>query len=344
MRNSSYGQEKFRLKTVKRLKSFLWEGCQLMRIFRFLLVLLSFPAVLSAQTATAPNAHQIEVEAGVIIHVDDWGGEGPPLLFLPSWASTSHIYDDFAPKFKDVNRVLVMNLRGHGPSSKTEIGYEIPRLIEDMKVVLDALAIDSVNLVGLSRASSLTTHFAAQFPDRVRSLVYLSGPIDRAHARKFYEKQDNLISAYRSDALEQAIAQLCFIDREYERPEGSFDETANEYGAEWRSNDPSPPYQDVKAPALAMWHPVRADADQFRAACQRFDWIDSDVAEVMIKRFEEVSEPLFALTDHDMEIFENGIEDSHIVEIPGAIYHTFVSHPDTVEAEMKRFLRRINAK
>ena len=138
------------------------------------------------QGLTPVSTHLIEVETGVTLHVVDWGGKGDPLLFLPSWASTSHIFDAFAPRFADGHHVLVMNMRGHGLSSKPERGYTIERLIKDVEVILDTLGIARVTLVGLSRSASLVTHFAATYPNRVKGLIYLSGPIDREYRQSLF--------------------------------------------------------------------------------------------------------------------------------------------------------------
>jgi hypothetical protein len=39
----------------------------------------------------APSTHVVTVETGVDLRLVDWGGRGDPLLFSPSWASTSQI-------------------------------------------------------------------------------------------------------------------------------------------------------------------------------------------------------------------------------------------------------------
>lgn len=305
------------------------------------LLLTGLSLACQAQPRPEPDTRVVEVEEGVFIDVMDWGGRGSPLLFLPSWASTFHIYDDFAPRFANEHHVLVMNMRGHGTVTRPDHGYTIPRLIRDIEAVLEALEIDRVHLAGLSRSESLITHFAAQFPNRLRSLVYLSGPIDRAYSREFYRQQQNLTASYRNYALEQAIVSLCSINKDFERPADSFDGAANNLGIEWRDNDPRPPYEDVRVPALALWSPIRAKADQFRASCERS--AESDVAEVLVEMFEEISEPLFELMDHDMQLFRGELRRGELFEVPGATYHTFLSHPTIVEAEMRRFLQGIDS-
>lgn len=48
------------------------------------------------------SPHRVEfvtVGPGVRLEVLDWGGKGPPMLFLAGLDDTGHEFDDFAPKW-----------------------------------------------------------------------------------------------------------------------------------------------------------------------------------------------------------------------------------------------------
>ena len=53
-----------------------------------LVLMFTSPVFARGQGLKPISTHMIEVETRVTLHVVDWGGEGDPLLFLPSWAST----------------------------------------------------------------------------------------------------------------------------------------------------------------------------------------------------------------------------------------------------------------
>jgi non-heme chloroperoxidase len=284
------------------------------------------------------STHRLEVETGVTLHVVDWGGKGDPLLFLPSWASTSHIFDEFAPRFADAHHVLVMNLRGHGPSSKPDRGYTIERLTKDIEVVLDKLEIPRVTLVGLSRSASLITQFAALYPQRVKGLVYLSGPIDREYDRAFSARASLRPVRVERSRTDDAIVQACGINDERVFPPGADDDAANQLGIEWRNTDPVPPYSAVKAAAIAFWAPITARVLQHRLACATAGRLTADV-EQLIARFTRASVPFFEKEVHDLALFERDLADGSIVIIPGADYNTFLTHPDLVDAEIRLFLK-----
>lgn len=302
-----------------------------------LLFMFTSPVFTRAQGVEPVATHTIEVETGVTLHVVDWGGKGDPLLFLPSWASTSHVFDRFAPRFADAHHVLVMNLRGHGPSSKPERGYTIERLTKDVEVVLDRLGISRVTLVGLSRSASLVTQFATLYPSRVKALIYLSGPIDREYDRAFSARPTLRPLRVERSRTDDAILEACGINDAREFPPGSDDDAANQLGTEWRNTDPAPPYSLVKAPALAFWAPITARVLQHRLACATAGKLNADV-ERLLARFAKASIPFFEKEVHDLALFER-LADGSIVIIPGADYNTFLTHPDLVEEEIRLFLK-----
>ncbi|HEX6617438.1 MAG TPA: hypothetical protein VF046_14130, partial [Gemmatimonadales bacterium] len=67
------------------------------------------------------SPHQIRfvtVAPDVRLEVLDWGGQGPPLVFLSGLQDVAHGFDDFAPRFRDRHRVLAITRRGYGASSR----------------------------------------------------------------------------------------------------------------------------------------------------------------------------------------------------------------------------------
>src|SRR4051812_16743986 len=127
---------------------------------------------------TPHHAGLIPVQRGVRIHYLHFGGTGSPVLFLPGIGNTAHAYDDFAPALTDKFHVYAMTRRGFGESSHPETGYDIPRLVQDIRTVMDTLRLANVDLVGHSFAGQEMTHFARNYPSRVRKLVYLDGAYD----------------------------------------------------------------------------------------------------------------------------------------------------------------------
>ena len=86
-------------------------------------------ATSTAATWTDSSRHQVsfvETAPGVRLEVLDWGGSGPPLIFIPGLGNTAHAFDSFAPRFTDHYHVLAMTRRGFGASSHPDFGRRRP--------------------------------------------------------------------------------------------------------------------------------------------------------------------------------------------------------------------------
>ena len=127
---------------------------------------------------TKHTAGFIPVQRGVRIHYLDFGGSGPPLLLLPGIGNTAHAYDDFARGLTDRYHVYAMTRRGFGESSHPPRGYDMDRLVEDIRAVMDSLKLGRVDIVGHSFAGQEMTKFARKYTSRVRRMVYLDGAFD----------------------------------------------------------------------------------------------------------------------------------------------------------------------
>jgi len=67
-----------------------------------------------------PSVHKtsfVTVDKGVKLEVLDWGGSGPPLVFLAGLGNSAHNFDSFAPNFTTRHHVYAFTRRGFGASS-----------------------------------------------------------------------------------------------------------------------------------------------------------------------------------------------------------------------------------
>ncbi|MBV6520323.1 MAG: Haloalkane dehalogenase [Gemmatimonadaceae bacterium] len=117
---------------------------------------------------------------GTLLHYVDYGGNGLPVVFLAGMGNSAHVFDEFAPRFTDRHRVLAFTRRGFGESGQPGSGYDTKRLGDDVRDLLDSLSIPQAVLVGHSVGGDELTDVGARFPERVAGLVYLDAAYDRA--------------------------------------------------------------------------------------------------------------------------------------------------------------------
>jgi pimeloyl-ACP methyl ester carboxylesterase/ATP-dependent Clp protease adapter protein ClpS len=125
----------------------------------------------------------VPVEPGVEIEALDWGGTGPPLVFLAGLGFDAQVFAGFAGKFTDRHRVFSLSRRGFGQSSKpdpTDGAYASDRLGNDVLAVMEALGIERPVLVGHSFGGAEMSSVGSRYPERVSGLVYLDAGYEYA--------------------------------------------------------------------------------------------------------------------------------------------------------------------
>jgi len=83
---------------------------------------------------------------------------------LPGWVSTLTGAG---------RRVIALDLRGHGQSSKLYVpeDYHSAIMAEDVRALLDHLGLDRADVLGYSLGARVTSYFALKHPARVRAAV-----------------------------------------------------------------------------------------------------------------------------------------------------------------------------
>lgn len=115
--------------------------------------------------------------AGVRIAYRDLGDKAdPPVVLLHGLFSSGRSWDVFAARLVgEGHRVVIVDLRGHGRSSKAAT-YRFTDFAEDLIAVLDELDLQDVDLVGHSLGGHTVSLVAQQQASRVRRLVIEDAP------------------------------------------------------------------------------------------------------------------------------------------------------------------------
>lgn len=93
------------------------------------------------------------------------------ILFLHYSGGNIAMWEPSIPYFTGAYRLLYLDLRGHGQSSKPDKGYHIEDMAGDVIAVMNQLKIDKVHIVGSSMGAEVGLVIASNHPDKVQSLV-----------------------------------------------------------------------------------------------------------------------------------------------------------------------------
>ena len=296
-----------------------------------------------------PSPHKIRfvtVDKGVKLEVLDWGGNGPPLVFLTGLGNSAHVFDTFAPKFTGKHHVYGITRRGYGASSVArpinETSYDADRLGDDVLAVLAALKIDRPILAGHSISGEELSSIGSRHPEKVAGLIYL----DAAYAYAFYdpahvEVNMNIAAVRReldqfeviplrdargmvSDLLETRLPRLEKQLQEFQQQISTVPDTAGPQSAPtdqaligkaitWGEHE----YTKITAPALVLIaFPYDFDRDN-KSPNAKLD-LDRRAAQAAA--------------------VEAGMPNAKVVKLPYANHYLFRSNEAEVEREMNAFM------
>lgn len=305
-----------------------------------------------------PSPHQVRrvaVAPDVQLEVLDWGGRGPALVFLAGLGNTGHVFDAFAPRFRDRFHVYAVTRRGFGFSSDPTDGYDAATRARDVVTVLDSLRVARAVLAGHSIAGDELSQVGATYPARVRALVYLDaysyGPERRAADQAMPPPPPGLIPQPTAADTASPAAVTRFWSRTVVGAPGPESEVRAVlvFGPDGRSMGPrarnggktgegteASPFARITAPALGLFATSPGGAADFLRATN-YARLDSAGRAAADRYFAAVD----ARRAKGRAQFRTGLARGTVVELPGANHFVFLTQPERVEREMRAFLARI---
>jgi pimeloyl-ACP methyl ester carboxylesterase len=133
------------------------------------------PAAAPAATLAA-GADQYFDHDGVRLRYRDVG-RGQPVVLLHGYTQRIELMQDLADSLSGGYRVIVLDERGFGKSTKSADPRRYGRaMVEDVIGLLDHLRIPRAHLVGHSMGASIAATVALRYPGRVATVSLLAGP------------------------------------------------------------------------------------------------------------------------------------------------------------------------
>ena len=117
-------------------------------------------------------AEYLETKDGAKIYYEDHG-KGQPIVLVHGWMCSSKFWQKNAPELAEEFRVVTLDLRGHGNSSKTLSGHTIAQYGRDVRAVVERLGLRNFALGGWSMGGPVVLSYYQQFgkDGRIKALV-----------------------------------------------------------------------------------------------------------------------------------------------------------------------------
>ena len=107
-------------------------------------------------------AEYVETKDGAKIYYQDQG-KGQTILLVHGWTCSSKFWQKNIPELAKEFRVVTLDLRGHGNSSKTLTGHTIAQYACDVLTVVERLDLRECTLVGWSLGGPVVLSYYEQF-------------------------------------------------------------------------------------------------------------------------------------------------------------------------------------
>ena len=121
----------------------------------------------SKETAALPDGETVAYVA-----VGDPAGQ--PVVLIHGYTDSARDWLPLMPYRSSRLRLILVDIRGHGRSSKPECCYTRFDFAYDIKLLLEALGVQRADVVGHSLGSFIAQTFAETWPERTRRVVLIS--------------------------------------------------------------------------------------------------------------------------------------------------------------------------
>ncbi len=139
-----------------------------------------------------------------LFHTDSGSGE-PPLLFVHGWCCDHTHWLRQLPAFRSRHRVVTVDLRGHGRSSKPKQEYTIEGFCRDLEWLIGRLGLRRPVVVGHSMGAIIALHLGARRRRALSAVVMVdSHPFNRLTRAQV----DGLIQALEGPEYQQVVGQV----------------------------------------------------------------------------------------------------------------------------------------
>jgi pimeloyl-ACP methyl ester carboxylesterase len=109
-----------------------------------------------------------------LAYIDTGDPSGPPVVLIHGYTDSARDWVPLMPYLSKRFRLILVDIRGHGQSSKPECCYTRLDFAYDIKLLLDSLGIRRADLVGHSLGSIIAQTFAEFWPEKTRRVVLIS--------------------------------------------------------------------------------------------------------------------------------------------------------------------------
>jgi pimeloyl-ACP methyl ester carboxylesterase len=142
---------------------------------------------------------------GTRIHYLNYGKGDEALVLIHGWTCSVDNWRDQIPDFAKRNRVIAIDLPGHGQSDKPQVAYTMDYFARATDAVMRDAKVKRAVLVGHSMGTPVARQFYRKYPEKTLAIV-----VDDGSLRQFATKalMDQMIAGFRGPNYKESMSQV----------------------------------------------------------------------------------------------------------------------------------------
>ena len=164
----------------------------------------NFLQVTSAETIPKAESRWTKLDSAKI-HYVNYGKGDEALVLVHGWTQNLDGWRDQATDFARRNRVISIDLPGHGQSDKPQTTYSMDYFARAVEAVMRDAKVKRAVLVGHSMGTPVARQFYRKYPEKTLAIVIVDGTL-----RPFGDKamMDRMIAGFRSPNYKETATQM----------------------------------------------------------------------------------------------------------------------------------------
>ncbi len=127
------------------------------------------------------------------VNVNDYGGNGAPVVFVHSFPLTSKMWDEQVVYFSDKYRVITYDTRGLGNSFTDDNVYSMEKMVNDFFHIINNLKLPKVHAVGLSMGGYMLLRAVIKDSERFNSMTLINTKADKDEDEEILKRSSQVI-------------------------------------------------------------------------------------------------------------------------------------------------------
>src|SRR5215217_9652455 len=172
---------------------------------RTLFAIIVFIVAASASAAAFDGESKYAKVDGARIHYKSYGKGSDALVLVHGWGCNLTNWREQIPEFAKRNRVIALDLPGHGQSDKPQISYTFDLFANAIDAVMRDAKVEHAVLVGHSMGTPVARQFYRKYPQKTLGIVIVDGGL-RPFGTK--EMREGFVAMFRAPTYREAGAQM----------------------------------------------------------------------------------------------------------------------------------------